>query len=1815
MAQFTPNNTFTSSSESDWAYLLGSLGWNEHIVFTKESLIDFLKTKNITVSTSFKEIKDVPQYATIGKFDRDPAAAAAASSGGSAPEAGVQSRASTGNETGATLQTGVRPLPGVVDASGKPYRSIYKVTEHAGRSAMGSIFGSEDDDQESKKKAVEQPPARPPRPDEGPSLEQQRREAAIVEVPASSQAANSGSYRPSTRVTQQSNEASTLYQLFFPLAAQTPSQAPASAPIKLACIKTSMSGHRPRLMRAPHTTPPLPTTTSLLNSKGAACWDDHQATQDGSDMFLLSSTPSQQASQTPESAHTQLPKTNHLARLPQELLIHILTFVHAAWLNPASPADPTYFLPAHQRQQQAHVALLRLTTVSAQFASAILSPQGNGLWRRLDASAVFPVPRTVSDASHGLTFGNSSGKTITHLSPTLVVALARAAGPAVTSVDLRGVQFTSGIQAAGGAAAPSLFSAAQLLQHIREAQGVPSRNLAERSGTPDPYSQHSFASRTTEAETDHGEADDDILDDIGPAALDYDAKRPYPTLAARIPSEPVHFPRTTQLTHLDLRSLQIESQQRTSARSELIQLLACSPNLVSLKLANAHERFVDDGLLDHAFPNTFPLHLSELDLSRCSGVSAEGLVRLLRKLATYQSDQVWECGDESRAKESGLKVLRIVGLRGRTHPLSQTSSDEADADLDHAAPNHDQGPAGRRRGEHWRVLDDPDSDEELAQAHGTTSERPDIGPAADHPASSARDSHQRFPSYTHPLEELMALLSATSAHCLEILDASYIDELADYHVFALTHTLPSKSRLLNYAIRHDATTSKSAPYSSATRNGDLTYLQQEQTKLSRSLASVKYFPTNRSRLAKAVEERSSATDVVLRTVFPCLRSLALSSVPRLTPATCGFLVKAVPKLETLELAGWHSRSFRDQEREAEARRRRDRDREQHRYNSQPSLPGDGPLVDLLESTPMIRRLDLEGAYEITDAVLRALTPIPSFRPNQGSAQSGPRSQPGQHLTHLIVSHAYRLSPRATLELMRAAHNLVHLELDDTRAGSDAVAREWSMLVQKRKLGERAAIRELDLHTLTHVKGKARAQDSQNSHLLGSAETPYLSLVDCRGFSKEEYDKMSRRGVVRARRAIGIHPKVKMRSADTGGRGHSRARVAAEELDEAGKTPFEWGREWFQYDGVTEIAPEAEEESETDGRETPSPPVGERDARGPSQHSPSPIAFPESPGGTSRATRLALSLPLGIGMALARRSSANADGDEATTFAGEFNHARPTSLQLPNGQRLVIKTYSESTGGNLGIIKTAAGVSSGEEGNPALGVLKSFWGWQAVDSRVKARKKRLAKEEKERERLRKANAAAAATAKSANASPDRALFRGTATRSLSFGAASTLSPQQLAQEMSGTGEAGSSTGLRNSTAAALAMILRRTGASSAGAATSAAFGPMTPPLSPEPSPTSSPPIRGVPIPGADGGRVFPVRADSGASSGALGLISPSTPGAQSTMSAFSLMALAGQRLGESDGARSTTPYRANSFGFGNSFSSSLATSPVWERGATGYSLQRHRSNFDSLNRAAGASARITTREALAFAEAAAAAGLSPTEAEILALAASSSGASFYPAKPRKLSNPEGVENPGASADKRDSKGKRPIIGSQVFGSMAPTVSSPTSYLQELSLNVEGLRQADGTADRSFPLASGSRPSSVRSLRARVRAKGDRARGRLRRLLSGRPGTSGSGFRFGSRSGAFSSLPGSRLASGTSTPQTELPSFSHPTTSLLPTTGSSPGTAARSSPSTQPQSSYLDPSERPGTSTAAQYYAPTASAGMDGLDWEAEEEFDGHGCVIA
>ncbi|CAD6893177.1 unnamed protein product [Tilletia laevis] len=74
MAQFTPNTTFQQSPESDWAYLLGSVNWADHIVFTKESLVDFLKTQGIQVSPSFKELQTLPGFATVGKFDRDPSA-------------------------------------------------------------------------------------------------------------------------------------------------------------------------------------------------------------------------------------------------------------------------------------------------------------------------------------------------------------------------------------------------------------------------------------------------------------------------------------------------------------------------------------------------------------------------------------------------------------------------------------------------------------------------------------------------------------------------------------------------------------------------------------------------------------------------------------------------------------------------------------------------------------------------------------------------------------------------------------------------------------------------------------------------------------------------------------------------------------------------------------------------------------------------------------------------------------------------------------------------------------------------------------------------------------------------------------------------------------------------------------------------------------------------------------------------------------------------------------------------------------------------------------------------------------------------------------------------------------------------------------------------------------------------------------------------------------------------------------------------------------------------------------------------------------
>jgi F-box/leucine-rich repeat protein 2/20 len=130
-----------------------------------------------------------------------------------------------------------------------------------------------------------------------------------------------------------------------------------------------------------------------------------------------------------------------------------------------------------------------------------------------------------------------------------------------------------------------------------------------------------------------------------------------------------------------------------------------------------------------------------------------------------------------------------------------------------------------------------------------------------------------------------------------------------------------------------------------------------------------------------------------------LRHLSLSSCLLLTDTACSHLAHSVPVLEYLELAGIGS-----------------------------SLEDDG-LIRLLNTTPLLKRLDLEDASSITDAILATLTPVPP-EDEADDALLPPESP----LEHLVISGALEVSDDALLALIRGCARLRVLEADNTRMG-------------------------------------------------------------------------------------------------------------------------------------------------------------------------------------------------------------------------------------------------------------------------------------------------------------------------------------------------------------------------------------------------------------------------------------------------------------------------------------------------------------------------------------------------------------------------------------------------------------------------------------------------------------------------------------------------------------------------------------------------------------------------------------------------------------
>ncbi|WRT67355.1 uncharacterized protein IL334_004326 [Kwoniella shivajii] len=68
---FAPIHPFEMDQPKTWGGTIGMMHWdNDKIVFSKRSLLEFLKSADITVNQNFSEIQKLPKYATFGRFSQ-----------------------------------------------------------------------------------------------------------------------------------------------------------------------------------------------------------------------------------------------------------------------------------------------------------------------------------------------------------------------------------------------------------------------------------------------------------------------------------------------------------------------------------------------------------------------------------------------------------------------------------------------------------------------------------------------------------------------------------------------------------------------------------------------------------------------------------------------------------------------------------------------------------------------------------------------------------------------------------------------------------------------------------------------------------------------------------------------------------------------------------------------------------------------------------------------------------------------------------------------------------------------------------------------------------------------------------------------------------------------------------------------------------------------------------------------------------------------------------------------------------------------------------------------------------------------------------------------------------------------------------------------------------------------------------------------------------------------------------------------------------------------------------------------------------------
>jgi len=88
MPTFTPVSVTDPAKEKDWAYEIGRLDWdNTKIVFTKRSLLEFLRYTGTSVDTNMSNISKLPRYCQFGKITEGEPAPAQAEHSASAASA------------------------------------------------------------------------------------------------------------------------------------------------------------------------------------------------------------------------------------------------------------------------------------------------------------------------------------------------------------------------------------------------------------------------------------------------------------------------------------------------------------------------------------------------------------------------------------------------------------------------------------------------------------------------------------------------------------------------------------------------------------------------------------------------------------------------------------------------------------------------------------------------------------------------------------------------------------------------------------------------------------------------------------------------------------------------------------------------------------------------------------------------------------------------------------------------------------------------------------------------------------------------------------------------------------------------------------------------------------------------------------------------------------------------------------------------------------------------------------------------------------------------------------------------------------------------------------------------------------------------------------------------------------------------------------------------------------------------------------------------------------------------------------------------